>query len=365
MTNSYKDTTLSFEALDEDIVDLSPRQMERAINLSDSDNAQESWDNYLQALAKVGFSQWLEERGRDLDFRETNTLPQTQVEDFTVHLMAMGSLTDTTIPLPKSALDNPAHFYVVVEVMEELGKVKIKSFLTHPDLQECLNSVGNIQDNSTYNLSLAWFDSNSHNLLLYLRCLEPAAIPLSSPSLSLFRLPISPSPHLPVINVGLWLQDRLDELAEELAWVLLPAFGTQASALRSPVAELDELLTQMRGNGADIDSQARGGYYDFQLGDTSLRLYAVTWPFLAPGNLPEWKLLLILSSPWGNRLPDGITIRGRDDNQVLVEQIMDNSKDAPCLYVRLAGSWQETFTIDIIHPGGEAISLPPFAFDPS
>ncbi len=356
MTNSYKDTTLSFEALDEDIIDLSPQQMERAINLSDSENYQEPWDNYLQALAKVGFSQWLEERGRDLDFRETNTLPQTQVEDFTVHLMAMGSLTDTTIPLPKSALDTPAHFYVVVEVMEEFGKVRIKSFLSHPDLQECLGSSDISQEQDfAYSLPLAWFDNNNDNLLLYLRCLEPTAIPLSSPSLSL--------PHRPVINVALWLQDRLDELAEELAWVLLPALGTQAAALRSPTAELDTLLKQMRGNGADIDSQARGGYYDFQLADTSLRLYAVTWPFLAPGNLPEWKLLLILSSPWGNRLPDGIAIRAMDDKKVLVKQIMDNSKDAPCLYVRLAGGWQETFTIDIIHPSGEALALPPFGFD--
>ena len=64
-----------------------------------------------------------------------------------------------------------AHFYVLVNVVEEQSEVNIDSFISHNEI------VARIQTNSltanadwTYELPLAWFNSEVDDLLLQLRC---------------------------------------------------------------------------------------------------------------------------------------------------------------------------------------------------
>jgi hypothetical protein len=73
----------------------------------------------------------------------------------------------------------------------------------------------------------------------------------------------------PAINVGRWLQDELDEIAQEFSWRLLPNV-TPIPAMRSPIEEFQIITTQLQHRGLEISSQARGAYYDMLLGGINL-----------------------------------------------------------------------------------------------
>lgn len=280
----------------------------------------------------------------------------------------------------------------------------------------------------TYSLSLSWFESSPDDLLLWLHCLEPAPrptpFPLPHPSASelLSELtPLLPQIQAPgcqlwqvlsweqgaavlvhpeivdglyqaqrflsrnlapglksqppdnptfaepsglihqAINVGLWLRDELDELAQQLSWVLLPPLTPE---LRTTEEEVEAIIGELKQEGMEIPRQARGAYRDLRWAETSLRLYAITWPVLSPANTPEWTLLLILGSQPHLRLTSEIRLRVHDSSQLLVEQTLTPESEE-YLYARVVGTWEEQFwvSVQLNGPVGSTISLPPFRFD--
>ena len=141
-----------------------------------------------------------------------------KVGKFKVCLVAIGTATDEVVALPRAVIDLPeftAHFYVVVEIIEELEQATIHSFLRYDQLLKRQRSVNLIPEPDwTYNLPLAWFETNVDDLLLYLRCLEPHAIPLPKTS----SLPVSNS-RREAVEVLLSQTDSLDgELWQVLTW---------------------------------------------------------------------------------------------------------------------------------------------------
>lgn len=372
MTNDILASIFDFDAFSAETIDLSPLQIEQAVELSVATPETQQWQAYLNALGAIALGQWLEERaptltvGQFAPSPELGTAARVQVGEFALNLLATGSLGDRPLTLPQNFLDDPdlaAHFYVVVEVLEELEAAKIRCFMRRDRLVEQLPSASDSQ--ATHLLSLDSFEQNPDNLLLYLRCLDPAVIPLPAPRPSLWQ-----ETRETMVNVATWLQDRLDEAAAELEWVLLPAFSPDrlrlnpAAAMRSPVEELDDIVAQLQRSGTEIAPQARAAYQSFTLATTRLRLYVVTWAVLSPDNVPEWKLMLVLGTPSGNSLPNGTRLRVSDDTQLLVEEEMTVETVAPYLYTRVVGTWEETFTIAIALADGANITLPPFAFHP-
>jgi len=430
--SDQREMLLDFIAFPPETVTLEPSDINQALQLSlQSENETQQWQIYLNTLSLLGFEQWLTDQMPEIQINHENcslySLSQAQIIEsvcnltinhFKLCIITVGSLSDQVISLSRIALEIPeftAHFYVVVEVQEELEQVQVKGFIRYDQLiEQCQSSQLQPEADWSYPLPLAWFDSNLHYLLLHLRCLEPSAIALPAHSSALLlrvsakleqllpelrslpgklsdvltweqALVLFTHPELfqglnlaseptvtsnALLNVGVWLRDQLDELAQELSWVLLPAFSDNrlrlnpAPAMRSPIEELDDILIQLERTGADISTQARGAYQNLQLGDTALRLYVVTWPLLSTENVPEWKLLLILGAPSGNSLPHGTTLQVSDNTSVLVECRRDQNTDAPYLYARVAGTWEETFSITISLLDGTAIILPPFAFRP-
>jgi hypothetical protein len=380
MTNFSNRTAqmwLDFDVLPTEAIDLSPAVFDQALNLSAQiPHEERQWQTYLNALALGGFEEWLGARATDLRLnKEKCTLLQPfmanaidavshlQVGQFKLCLIAMGSLTDEEVTVPRAVVDLPeyvAHFYVLVEVQEEQETALVQGFLSYEQLmnqrdQCCLEA----QEDWTYQLPLQCFDHNPDRLLLNLRCLEPTAIPLpervSQRSMQLARqrselealLPelqssirqlwqvltweqgtlVLTNPELlnwvyqlqqpagqpesltalkkhladtlqmvtqPAVNAGRWLLGELDELAQELSWVLLPSLAPMR-AMRSPVEEFQAIVTQLRQTEVEIPLEARGAYRDLRLAGMPLRLYAVTWPLLS-GSIPEWTLLLVLGA---------------------------------------------------------------------
>jgi hypothetical protein len=164
------------------------------------------------------------------------------------------------------------------------------------------------------------------------------------------------------MNVRRWLSNELDELAQELSWILLPMPSlATATALRSPTEEFEAIVRELHLSGLAISPQARGAYRDLQVAGLSLRLYALTWPLMT-GSIPEWTLLLILGAPSETNLPIGLTLRVSDQTGILVERVVGSDNNSPYFFTSVIGNWYEKFIVTIGLAPGFKLTLPPFSF---
>lgn len=401
--NSIK-MLLDFESAQTETISLEPARIDRALQLcSQTQNEERRWQTYLNALALFGFAQWLLDRAPETPLNYENCSifqPQNEytldavcnlsVGDFKLCLTAIGSLTVEKISLPVATVDSPkffAHFYVLVEVQEELEQATIQGFMRYEQLIQYSRTNASANRDSAYQVPLSCFERDADLLLLYLRCLQSASsLPIAENELvtsntvsNMVQLSRDVTRNISVqfVNVGLWLRDEIDEMARGLSWVLLPALApdTAMHPLRSPTQELEAILTEVQRLGMQVPSEARGAYQDLLLhspsppltkggtGGVRVRLYAVVWPLLSPENVPEWKLLLVLGVPPGqHNLPYGTMMRVNDEKSILVERAL--TRDSAYIYACVAGTWDETFLVTISLIDGAALTLPPFAFRP-
>ena len=318
------------------------------------------------------------------------------------------------------------HFYVLVEVIEDEEKAVIQGFLSYQEFLVQQQNV-NLKPDSDWNyeIPLTWFCHESDRLLLYLNCLEPEAISLPAistnhvenlelakeelikilPQLQTNELEqvltweqatavltsrelidwiynlqnqeetlstISIQKHLsdifkiitqPAINVGRWLWDELDTLAEQ-TWNLLPNIAPQP-VMRTPVEEFTVISSQLQQRGLEIPLQARGAYQDLSLAGVPLRLYAVTWHLLSESEPNSWTLLLILGTPALETLPPNLKLRVSDQTGILVEQEVNPELGNSYLFTRVVGNFDEKFLVNVNLGDGVEMTLPSFAFDMS
>lgn len=376
-----------------DSISLSQQQIDQAVQLSQSADSPQQWQTYLNALAKAGFEQWLGDRASDLSMTQSPTESRVEVGAFKLCLLTMGSLSDTVIAVPEAAIDSAAaaaHLYVLLEVHEEQEQVLVKAVLRSDQLRQRQQLQGlTLDSDGTYSLPIHWFESNADDLLLYLRCLEPAALPLGglqvaqdnqtsteletdsqeviAPTGELNR--IATSLRQGAINTGLWLQNQLDAIAQELTWVLLPP--TVASAMRyrgitgeSPTEQFEQLISELGRSGVEVPVDARGAYRELQWGNVALRLYAVAWALPTTTDEPEWSLLVILGTP-STTIPIGVKVQIRDADQLLVERTIAPNAPQSYLYGRVIGTYKEQFWVTVDMANGAVVTFPPFSFTPN
>ncbi|NES85899.1 MAG: DUF1822 family protein [Moorea sp. SIO2B7] len=196
MTNYLTDLTfdlLEFEGLTETI-ELEQKQSEEALQLSQKVKTKgRQWQVYLQYLALFGFEEWLHKRAVEIPVNRKKcsvVQPQyanfmdavcnLQVGDFKVCLIPSICFTDEEITIPRAVVDLPefkAHFYVAIGIDSELELVGIRGFLRHDKLTEFQSQLQPEEDWNYY-LPLTCFNREIDQLLLYLQCLSPEAIPL-------------------------------------------------------------------------------------------------------------------------------------------------------------------------------------------
>ncbi|MGP1374901.1 MAG: DUF1822 family protein [Almyronema sp.] len=427
--------SLEHEAIDTNAIALTASELVELAQLSQSTLAPDrQWQSYLNRLGLVGLEHWLAERSPDLSLNQQHsTLEQPaynnlllsaicnlQVGAFKLCLLTIGSLWDEVVSIPRAAVelaDFIPHFYVLVQVEEDSSQVMIQGYLRHDQLSQ-QQTLATAEDDWTYSVPLSWFDLDADQLLLYLRCLDAAAMPLSAPPLDFAspaqlrqrlqalqpvihadptpiwqRLPWSlgaalfqqpdwvnwlyqtqqgQTPPLPAesspaslgqaaINASLWLRNQLDQTAANLAWQLLPTLRP-ATALRSTASELETVLSELERSGVQLTPQARGAYRDISWEQGLLRLYAVAGAL--PSEPSEWSLLVIVGPRPGDRLLAGTYLRIRDAEQLLVEHTLEPHSPSSYLYGQVIGSLDEQFWVSIDLPSGTTIQLPPFAFMP-
>ena len=142
------------------------------------------WDIYLNALALLSFQAWLQEQLPDQTIRHLNQVEATylQVGEFKFCVLATEQVLDELVNIPKSILERPelaAHFYVVLEVLEEQEQAIVRGFLRHDELMGYSHQVNQSgATNEFYSLPLSALDAEINHLVIYARHAAPSAIPL-------------------------------------------------------------------------------------------------------------------------------------------------------------------------------------------
>ena len=270
------DDWVEFEELTETIT-LEPEQLEQALELSNQvGHEARGWQVYLQALALLGFEEWLQKREPEISVqREYSSVLQSQyanvidavcnlrVGEFKVCLIPTISFTDEEITISRATVDLPeliAHFYVVIGIEEELGMTAIRGFLRHDQL---VNYQPQLQPEAdwSYQLPLAWFNRESDELLLYWQCLDPSAIPLPEiptnrqANLALMQpalLNLLPQlGNRPLWQVLTWEQGAVVLTTPALLNWLYPSVTENTAIPTNHLSDLLQILTQQAVNVRD------------------------------------------------------------------------------------------------------------------
>jgi hypothetical protein len=337
---------LDWKRLNPAQVTLSLEQVRQAARLSQPST--QRWQTYLSKLGMMGFQQWLSDRAPDLAIQpqpgSLGTVHRLQVGGFQICLIPIVSGIEETVSVPISIFDAPeraAHFYVLAEVIEEAETIAISGFLSYEQYRQSRNRL-QAQSDSTVDLPLNWFNTNANALLLNLRCLEPSAIRL-------------PAAQRETINVGLWLRNQMDAIAQELGWVLMP----NLSAVRSLREDFELIRSTLEQQGVQIPAEARGAYRSLRSTEGSFRLYAVTWEVLEAS---EWSLLVTVGAEPNEVMPRNLKLLVRDETQLLFEQALEN-QERSVLYAQVLGDYQEKFWVTVMANEDDAYEIPPFGFE--
>lgn len=275
-TLNLSEIMLDFESFKADLVEILPDQVEQALTLSQNTlDFYQQWQVYLNALGVFGLENWLDENSSDLTLNYENcslyqpefnlyseAVCQLEVNQFKVCLLTVGSLSDEVVTVPRMVLDLPeymAHFYIIVEVQEELETARVFSFFSYKDWQQSKVTF-NLQPESdwTYSVPLSLMNFNTEQLLLQFRCLAPANLPL---------LPI-PNRTSDITAVAAELQQILPNLQSEnqtivplwqqLTWKQASVVLTQPELLKwvyqiqTAESQNYSILSQLRYHLSDI-----------------------------------------------------------------------------------------------------------------
>ncbi|MEO1376488.1 MAG: DUF1822 family protein, partial [Cyanobacteria bacterium J06635_10] len=403
-------------------------------------NQHRQWQVYLQCLTLFAFEEWLYQREPNLTINKErssilqhqyanvlDTVCNLEVGCFKVCLIPSLLLTNEEVAISRAVIDLPeyvAHFYVVIGVDEQLEIAEIKGYLSYDRL---VNIKAGLQPETDWNyyIPLIQFNQEVDELLLYLQCLAPTAIPLpempssredvlrrvqtgllnllpqlnnrplwevltweqgtailTTPLLlnwvyqSINQNAATLTKHLSdllqiltqqAVNVGQWLVSRVDDTVQTLSWQLIPAVSelrSTSSVIQSNESNsVEELEIILR------DIQVQEQQLDIPL--TAIRVYQdilfnqLLRLYAVIWSLPEaengWTLLLILKASNENQSASRFRLRVSDQIEVLDEQELIISNNN-YIYTQVEGDENDKFIATVISGTGETQTFPPFEF---
>ena len=158
------------------------------------------WKRYLNALALLGFEKYVKERNPNIKIQPDNTgnaiddVFYISIGEFRLCLIIVDHLINDFVDLPTKLLTSAktaAHFYVLLEVLEEEEQLNIHGFLRYDELFKYSQTPNfKLQIDDSYQLPLSLFDTELSNLLAYTHFL----------SLSAIKLPTAATSNNPVVE---------------------------------------------------------------------------------------------------------------------------------------------------------------------
>jgi Protein of unknown function (DUF1822) len=213
MINSLTNST-NFRLLMPEVIWIEPEHIERATAIRDSTcEESQQWQLYLNTLALLGLEEWLRERMPDVMINRESDINKPasylKIGAFKVCIIAIENLLDEIVNLPQYVLERPelvAHFYAILEVLEEEEQVLIRGFQRYDLLNNYRIQVNlSVQSDGYYPFPLSVFDAEPNHLLAYFRHLEPSAItlPVREREMEIFKETRT--------KLSRWLQGIVDE----------------------------------------------------------------------------------------------------------------------------------------------------------
>lgn len=214
------------------------------------------WQTYVNSLALLAFEEWLSERMPEQQIkREPNIINccNLKVGEFKLNLIATEHLLDEVVKIPQNVIEQPelaAHFYIVLEVLEEEEQVIIRGFLRYDQVVNYCSGV-NLQPltQGCYQLPLEEFDAEPNHLLFYSRFLEPTAIPLPVASTESSSVSILTYMQEARTKLSQWLEGVFDESWQAIDALINPeanlAFSTRSVEQGAKRCKLIDLGMQL------------------------------------------------------------------------------------------------------------------------
>ncbi|MEM9923240.1 MAG: DUF1822 family protein [Cyanobacteria bacterium P01_D01_bin.50] len=190
----------------------------KQLNSVNTTNTSDSWQGYLNTLALLAFETWLSDgispavgvsnpsKVISRDISAIATAGNLKVDEFKFCTIATEHLLDEIVNIPQEVIENPnlaAHFYVLLEVLEEEEEVIIKGFLPHNQLLEIKSNLEQPTSDGCYQIPLYLFDLEPNHLLSYHRYVQASE----------FALPV-------VENTLLVVENKVAQVSEKLSKVV-------------------------------------------------------------------------------------------------------------------------------------------------
>ncbi|AUT03879.1 hypothetical protein CLI64_27740 [Nostoc sp. CENA543] len=216
-----------------ELILLEPEHFETAKNITYQvfDELQQ-WQIYLNALASLGFIQWLQEYFPEQQISQTqpsnDNCNYIQLDKFKLCLIATENLLDELVNIPEYTIneaETTAHLYVVIEVLEEQAELIIRGILRYDQITAYINISGIHSSNNYYQIPLSVFDIEPNHIIFYCRFLDVDAIPL--PELKLFH---------PKNNLSQSLQTNKTKLSQWLQGIFLDEWQSITALVNSEMS---------------------------------------------------------------------------------------------------------------------------------
>jgi hypothetical protein len=273
----------AFRTLLPEAIWLDAHHFEQARELSHESSSEAlQWQTYVNALAFLGVSQWLNEKMPAPANRSDPSILtpsaanfmegicQFRMGEFKLCLIAVEHVLDEIVQIPQRAILTPdlaAHFYIAIEVCQEEEQIILRGFMRYDQLTDYLSQTdGLLTTKGYYPIPLSRFDPEPNRLLSYCRYLDAdswcvtaleelaIAIPLPAPSIEPEAAPsaelLESLQNAKTLLSG-WLQDRVDEgwlaietLIHPEAYLALNTRNSEASICRGKLINLGVRLGQ-------------------------------------------------------------------------------------------------------------------------
>ncbi|MGH8000411.1 MAG: DUF1822 family protein [Brasilonema sp.] len=256
MLNSVVNST-DIRLLLSEVVWLEPEDFDQARNHSKLVTSEaQQWQTYLNTLAMVGCEKWLSTRILDkVIHRNTNRLEaiySLKLGEFKVCPIAVEHLLDEVVNIPRDVIEKSelaAHFYVVVEVLEEEEQVILRGFLRHDELVNYRSQFNLHARDEYYQLPLSLFDAELNHLLFYNHFSNPSAIPLPVASTQSSGVSLQTSLHNTRTKLSQWLEGVFEESWQTIDTLINPeanlALSTRITQKGPKKAKLIDLGVQL------------------------------------------------------------------------------------------------------------------------
>jgi hypothetical protein len=229
-------------------------------SFSELTDANDSWQIYLNTLALLGFETWLGDRltdkAIDRDMSTIKTGGNLKVDEFKFCAIATEHLLDEVTFLPQELIEKPelaAHFYVLIEVLEEQEEVVIRGFLPYNQLVEIKNNLDLPIDDGYYQIPLSLFDAEPNHLLLYQHYVQPSefAVPVVDrqvKQVSQVSENLSNFVRATTTTLSQWLQGAIDE-----GWQTIDSLSTPELSLAFSTRNVDKATKRAKIIDLGID----------------------------------------------------------------------------------------------------------------